>query len=264
MAEPALALDHWLEEASRVWLFLDYDGTLADFSRTPDLVEAREEVIQLVRRLAAQPRLRVGVISGRTLQIIRALLPVEGVFLAGTYGLEMLPPSGPVLYRENLSRIRPTLDQVKPRWEELISGKEGFFLEDKGWTLAIHAGRAERRLAESVLSTAKKIASAGLPEGVFRWFEDAIFLELAPRQAHKGKAVGYLYGHYPFPEARLIYIGDDDKDEEAFQTVHAFGGVNILVSSSQHPLHSGEVDYIIETPSAVRGWLRRNFLDEQS
>ncbi len=248
-------LDRWAAAASNLWLFLDYDGTLADFSRTPDLVEVDQEVVELVRSLADNSHIRLAVVSGRTLQIVRQLLPVEGIFLAGVYGVEMQLPTGEVIHRENLERIRPYLETIKPRWEALIAGQSGFFLEDKGWTLAIHAERAERDNAHKVLAEARRTAESGIPRNVFRWFEDEVFLEIAPLQAHKGKTVGYLYSHFPLPESRLIYIGDDDKDEEAFGTVHAFGGVNMLVSQRSHSIHFNEVDYIINSPGAVRAWL---------
>jgi trehalose-phosphatase len=249
-------LDHWVAEVSHLWLFLDYDGTLADFSQTPNLVEVNSEVVGLIRDLAAQPRLRIAVISGRTLKIVQELLPVEGIFMAGVYGLEMQPPTGGMIYRENLGRIRPTLEQIKPGWEDLISGKPGFFLEDKSWTLAIHADKADPSTAARVLLNAHRIAEEALPGGIFRWFVDDTFLEIAPLQAHKGKTVGYMYGHYPLPNSRLLYIGDDDKDEEAFETVHAYGGFNILVSEKTQPLHYHEADYILESPASVRHWLR--------
>jgi trehalose 6-phosphate phosphatase len=257
MLQTSDVLDRWVAEVSNLWLFLDYDGTLADFSLTPDLVEVNIEVVNLIRELAAQPRLRIAVISGRTLKIVRKLLPVEGIFLAGVYGLEMQPPSGPLIYRENIARIRPFLEKIKPGWEELISGQAGFFLEDKGWTLAIHADKAERSISQKVLARAMQVAEEVLPLGIFRWFVDDTFLEVAPLQAHKGKAVGYLFGHYPLADSRLLYIGDDDKDEEAFETVHAFGGINILVSERAQPLHFNEADYILASPASVRDWLRR-------
>ena len=58
----AQLLDH-----DRLWLFLDYDGTLADFAPTPEYVITDPDVISLVTRLTRCPRLRVAVISGRTL-----------------------------------------------------------------------------------------------------------------------------------------------------------------------------------------------------
>src|SRR5512135_2838293 len=117
------ALDRWMTEAPRLWLFLDYDGTLAEFSHTPDLVEMESDAVETVRGLAASPRIRVAVISGRTLKIVQKLLPVEGIFMAGVYGVEMRPPGGEVVHRENYGRIRPYLEEIKPGWQSLLANR---------------------------------------------------------------------------------------------------------------------------------------------
>ncbi len=250
-------LDRWAASASRLWLFLDYDGTLADFSPTPDAVEAKPEVIELIRELASRSHVRVTVISGRTLEIVRRLVPVDGILMAGVYGVEIQPPSGEVIYRENYARIRPTLNRIKPIWQGLTSGQVGFFIEDKGWSLALHADKAEKGRARQVLPAARAAAEAEQHPGYFRWFSDDTFLEIAPLRAHKGKAVEFMMARFPFPDARLVYIGDDDKDEEAFGTVHALGGANILVSNSFHPLHLNDADELLDSPASVRLWLKR-------
>jgi trehalose-phosphatase len=84
-----------------------------------------------------------------------------------------------------------------------------------------------------------------------------VFLEIAPLKAHKGKAVEYFLRHYPLPDSRLIYIGDDDKDEEAFETVHAFGGKSVLVFNPDHPEPSEATDFQMESPEEVRRWMRK-------
>lgn len=76
-----------IAKANQVWLFLDYDGTLADFAPTPDHVEPNPEIALLLTRLNDHPRIRVTVISGRRLSHIQKLIPVPGILLAGTYGI---------------------------------------------------------------------------------------------------------------------------------------------------------------------------------
>ncbi len=250
-------LDRWVASAPRLWLFLDYDGTLADFSPTPDVVEVRPEVVELIRRLASHSNFRVTVISGRTLEIVRKLVPVDGILLAGIYGVEIQLLSGEVVHRENYQRIRPSLNRIKPLWQSLTVGQPGFFIEDKGWSLALHADKAEKRLAREVLPAARRAAEAEPHSGYFRWFSDDTFLEIAPLQAHKGRTVEYMVNRFPFPNSRLVYIGDDDKDEEAFETVHALTGLNILVSNRSRPLHLAEADDILDSPSSVHLWLER-------
>ena len=56
-----------MRQAGHLWLFLDYDGMLADFAATPDEIIPDEELIALIDQLAKQPDIRVTILSGRRL-----------------------------------------------------------------------------------------------------------------------------------------------------------------------------------------------------
>ena len=148
-----------LAQADRLWLFLDYDGTLADFAPTPEQVNSDPELVDLLGRLDAHPRVRVSVVSGRRMSHIQQLVPLPGLLLAGTYGVELQLPGGERVDRLDYDALRPALAALKPRWEKLIAGRQGFFLEDKGWTLALHARFADASEAEWVLAGAQRHAA---------------------------------------------------------------------------------------------------------
>ncbi len=245
-------LDRRLAEARNLWLLLDYDGTLADFAPTPDDVNSDPELIDLLSRLAQDPRFHIAVISGRRLSHVRSLLPVPGIWLAGTYGVELQTPAGERVIRVSYGAIRPTLEALKPSWEHLIAEREGFFLEDKFWALALHARFASEDEAETVLETAHRMAAEGASSGPFRLLGGHKFLEIGPKLAHKGRTVDYLLERYPWPGALPLYLGDDDKDEEAFGVVKANGGIAILVAREPRDT---QADCRLESPQAVRGWL---------
>lgn len=242
-----------IREAERLQLFLDYDGTLADFAPTPDHVEPQPEVVALLTELARHPHIRVIVISGRRLDHVAALLPVPEVLLAGTYGIELLLPDGERVNRVAYEDVRPVLEAIKPRWEELIAPREGFFLEDKGWALAIHGRYAADDAAEEVLEAAERIAGDVASSDLFRILGGHKFLEIGPALAHKGKTVDTLLHRYPWPQALPVYVGDDDKDEEAFSTIHAHGGLAIKVC--EQPCDT-EADGQLASPQDTRRWLR--------
>ena len=241
-----------LAQAERLWLFLDYDGTLADFAPTPDHVNPDPEVTALLTRLMQHPRIRIAVISGRRLSHVQALLPVPGIFLAGTYGIELQTPEGERINRVEHGAIRPALNTLKPRWLRLIADREGFLLEDKGWALALHARFANDEEAERVLVAARSMATEVAPLRVFRLLGGHKFLEVGPRLAHKGGTVDYLLDLYPWSGALPLYLGDDDKDEEAFDVIKARGGIAILVASDPRKTRA---DCRLASPWAVRHWL---------
>lgn len=246
-------IDRRLAQARRLALFLDYDGTLADFAPTPDVVRPCPQVIDLLVRLAQRPSIWVGVISGRRLSDLETLLPVPGVLLAGTYGIELRTPEGQRVDRLKCEIVRPALEALKPQWAELITHRQGFHLEDKGWALALHARFAEDDEARTVLSAARRMVSQVTASDLFRVLGGTKFLEIAPRLAHKGRTVEYLLDHCPWSDALLLYLGDDDKDEEAFGVIKARGGIAIRVA--EEPCRTG-ADGCLRSPQAARQWLK--------
>ena len=236
----------------RLWLFLDYDGTLADFAPTPDDVVADPEVMSLLTRLTRCPGLRVSVISGRTLSQLRQLLPVPHTWLAGTYGVELYTPDGKLLQRAERSVIRPGLEQLKSNWQQLIAQRTGFFLEDKDLALALHARFANEAEADYVLAKAW-LSTLGLAaSNEFRVLQGQRFLEVGPAIAHKGCTVAYLLDQFAWPGALPVYLGDDDKDEDAFETIKANRGVALIVSALQRKTLA---DAQLTSPQAARDWL---------
>jgi trehalose 6-phosphate phosphatase len=250
-------IDERLAHAERLWLFLDYDGTLADFAPTPDEVTPDSELAGLLARLVQHPRILVAVVSGRRLSHVQMLVPVPGILLAGTYGIELQLPNGRQVHRASLEVIRPTLDALKPQWEALISGRGGFFLEDKDWTLALHARFATDDQTAQVLTAARRMAGGVIeqaPSVPFRLLGGHKFLEIGPELADKGRTIDYLLDQYPVPGALPLYLGDDDKDEEAFGVVKARGGLAVLVAAEPRDTAA---DCRLESPQAVRHWLER-------
>jgi cystathionine gamma-synthase len=258
-------LTAWARSANHLWLFLDYDGTLAEFAPTPDRVVPDPRVTDLLEQLSANPRLRLAIISGRKLEDVHALVPVPGIFLGGTYGVELQTPAGDIRHRADYRVVRPVVERVKSYWAPLVIGQTGFFVEDKGWALALHARFASETDAERVLQQARQDAIGVLPVDTFRLLTGHRFLEVAPALAHKGETVSFLLREYPWPGgAELVYIGDDDKDEAAFGVVQASRGVVIWVAGSRLQPNLVEADYTFKSPAVVRRWLEGLSKQEKS
>ncbi len=246
-------LNQRLAGIKRLSLFLDYDGTLADFAPTPKEAKPDPALIDVIARLSSGSGRRVAIVSGRPLRHLQTLLPVPGVLLAGTYGIEIQMRGGKIIYRADYDALRPTLEALKPQWARLVDGNEGVFLEDKGWALAIHARFAAPNTAERLISQARSAAASTVSPGpVFQVISDDQFLEVCPAVAHKGLTVRYLMEHDPWPGAVPVYAGDDGRDEEAFEVVHSLGGIGVRVACAPA---TTAADYLLDSPSAVREWL---------
>jgi len=242
---------------NRVDLYLDYDGTLAVFAPTPDDVLPDDNVIGLISKLADTSSVRVSIVSGRRLAHIRKLIPVKGILLAGTYGVEMQTPDGNEVHQIAYDSIRPTLDSLKPRWQGLIDGRNGFYLEDKGWALAVHARNAEEETGLQVLDSAEKMLTPNVLGEHLQKIHSYRFLEVGPNNADKGHALRYLFDNFHWEDSIPIYIGDDDKDEDAFQAINEHNGFSILVSKEERETHAA---YILQSPTEVHQWLKDAFI----
>jgi trehalose 6-phosphate phosphatase len=209
----------------------------------------------VIKRLADKNRIRLAIVSGRRLNDIQTLLPVEGIYLAGTYGIEVLTPEGERIQREDYANIRPYLERLKPQWEEILNGNKGFFLEDKGWSLALHARFASEKDATRVISNVQHTLDQELITNEFRLIKQKKFVEVGSAKAHKGKTVSFLLNSFPLQGGRLLYIGDDENDGEAFETIHSFEGVAISVAQYFGYIRPSGGDYVLKSPNAVCKWL---------
>lgn len=215
-----------------MWLFLDYDGTLVPIAPAPDLALPDPGLLQLLAKLVRVPRFRVAILSGRSLSSLQALLPIPGLILAGLYGIEIQMPDRTILRRTEAADLRHTVERVRDAWARLIDRRAGFLLEDKGLAVALHARYASPSDADFVLPRAETVV-AELPAAQYRVLGGERFLEVAPSAAHKGRSVEWLLEHGGLPDALPVYIGDDDKDEEAFGVVRDHGGIPIIVGTRE-------------------------------
>jgi trehalose-phosphatase len=87
----------------------------------------------------------------------------------------------------------------------------------------------------------------------FRLMDGHRFLEVGPWLAHKGRTVKYVLVHYPWPDSLPLYLGDDDKDEEAFGVIRTQGGIAVLVA--QRPRDT-DTNCRLESPRVARAWLK--------
>ncbi len=234
--------------AEKAFLFFDYDGTLAEFAPNPDIVLPDENLIELLQKLRGHPRVELAIVSGRRLGHIRELVPLEGVWLAGSYGVELIDPYGKEIDLLNFDELHPRLEKVKQDWESLVQDRNGFYLEDKGWSIAIHGNGSDQKAVDYVIKQANKI---NVPEG-FVLREDGNFIELCPPEADKGRAVKFILNQKKKDKYVPIFLGDNVCDESGFEAVNEMGGTGILIA--QTPRVS-KADYLLADPKSVREWL---------
>ncbi|PIQ86325.1 MAG: trehalose-phosphatase, partial [Candidatus Omnitrophica bacterium CG11_big_fil_rev_8_21_14_0_20_43_6] len=75
-----------------LFLFFDYDGTLAPIAQTPQQAVIAEETKELLSKLSAKPNCALAIISGRSLKDIKHAVGLKNITYAGNHGLEMEGP----------------------------------------------------------------------------------------------------------------------------------------------------------------------------
>ncbi|MBN1438250.1 MAG: bifunctional alpha,alpha-trehalose-phosphate synthase (UDP-forming)/trehalose-phosphatase [Anaerolineales bacterium] len=246
-----------LQTGGRVWIFLDFDGTLVPIARSPEEAVPDRGLLDLLSRLAGNGMFRPVILSGRPLSSLRRMFPINGLMLAGTYGIEIQTADGTLLRRPDTERLRPALETIAREWKHLTKDRAGFLIEDKGMAVALHARFADEADAQVVLKTARAAAETFLDGRDFRLLGGDRFLEAAPANASKRRTVDWLLDGYGSPRMLPVYFGDDDKDEEAFGAVRRRGGIPVVVGSRQPETRAL---IRLQNPQAVRERLEA-FLD---
>src|SRR3989304_8709686 len=140
-----------LKAARRVLMLSDYDGPLTPIAESPEKATIPEPTRELIRSLARQSRLTVGIISGRALGDLQTMVAVRGIVYAGNHGLEIEGP-GWRFIAPLADEFRPVLRLLHRVLSRALSPVSGAVVEDKGLSLTVHyrqvgGGRARGRRA---------------------------------------------------------------------------------------------------------------------
>ncbi len=195
-------------------LFLDIDGTLADFTLNP-----RDSVIPHTTRTLLQSLQDCGVniaaVTGRSLVEARQMLSPLNLPIAATHGLQIALTadadsiiSGVKIDSAELNDIKQVLKQACMPYPDLS-------IEDKPYSVAVHY-RQNPELADTayriIAKTVTNYDAWLLKQGKCVW-------EIMPKGADKGTAILSLLANMQNKALVPIFIGDDITDEAGFIAV---------------------------------------------
>lgn len=213
----------------KVILCLDYDGTL-----TPIVANYNEAIISdRMRNLvhAISRKIPVAIISGRDVPFIQEHMKLPAAFYAGSHGFEVMGPDG---YRHELKearRILPILDRIEKDLRLFAASIEGMEIERKKFAMAIHFRKVEEKSRPAVH---KKVADVLAVNQELKAGKGKMLVELKPAiDWHKGKALELIVNELdPERSSKVIFIGDDVTDEDAFRVLKD-GGIGIFVGAPE-------------------------------
>jgi trehalose 6-phosphate phosphatase len=195
-------------------LLLDLDGTLAPIAATPRDARVPARTLELLGRLV-HTGWSVAVVSGRPAAELRSMVPVRGVRIFGSHGLEGLQGHGSSRRAGGARSER--LSALAARAASLAGGFPGALVELKPAGIAFH----DRAVAPEDLAAWRKCVRDLLGTSDLEGFEELSgrrVLEIRPRGLHKGQVVSAVLGKRARGgrDASLVAIGDDGTDEDLF------------------------------------------------
>lgn len=206
-----------------LFIFLDYDGTLAPIVDTPKEALLSRKTKTLLRNLAKCPRCKIAIISGRGLGDIKKTVGLKNIIYAGNHGLEITGPE--IKLVSPLSRrLKGVIRNICAELKTKLGGTKGVLIEDKGLSLSVHYRLVARKLRTRVKTIFHRITISYRSRQKIKVKAGKMVLEVIPPVSwDKGKAVLWLMATRKFARAGKmlfpIYIGDDTTDEDAFKVV---------------------------------------------
>ena len=205
-------------KAKKIFLFLDYDGTLTPIASRPKQATLPKATKALLRRLQRCQGVKIALISGRSLKDVKALVGVKDVVYAGNHGLE-IKGSGLVWKNPLVTKNKKVLTVIKQKLKKSLKGIKGVLIEDKGLTLSVHYRCVKKAKQAAVKKLFQKTVLLFLKSDKIKTSEGKKVLEIRPPlKWHKGKAVQWLLSQWRKSKKHhlAIYVGDDVTDEDAF------------------------------------------------
>lgn len=210
-------------KGKRIYLFLDYDGTLTPIINDPSKAYLSDNMRDLLIKLAPNCG-RIAIVTGRALKSLKTLtaLPEDhknGLLLAASHGFHIVGGASGTIKHEVGSQYIPQLRSAAITIGKALTGIDGVMFEDNDFAISIHFRNA--LWAEEVVEVAVETVIAKYP--CLRVTRGKAVRELRVNlHWDKGKAVAWLLesmGVDPVsdPNVRILYLGDDVTDEDAFR-----------------------------------------------
>lgn len=234
--------------SSSLLVATDLDGTIADIAHDPSRVRIRPDALAPLVRLLRAPGVHVAVISGRTMESLRALTrsldPIDrvaehGAFLALADGSSIDAPW----------LVSPAVvDRIARAAEFAAKRVPGMHIERKASCVAMHGRAVANEHRAEALSTLSSFRACVLASKM-SLVEGREVVEARASRWSKADALAALIERLP-ERTFVVYAGDDTTDEGAIALASREHGAGVYVASEERPRPNVKVDLVVEGPAA--------------
>jgi trehalose-phosphatase len=213
-------IDRRIRGAKRIFIFLDFDGTLVRIAPLPEAVTLLPATKAALRKLGKHPNVELIVISGRRRAELQRFIGVQNIRYMGLYGWE----------NKNNKKLRNSeriaLTQTLMALLAELPAYPGAWIEPKNNSFSVHVKSLNVETKRKLQRAVKKRVAL-LPK-ILQAMNNLRDVEVAPVSiGNKGIAVQKILRKAAGDGALAIYFGDDISDEPAFAAVGK--GVPVLV-----------------------------------
>lgn len=241
----SLSIKRLYDTSQRRIIFLDYDGTLVNFSSDINSVSPDEDLYDLLNKLISDPLNFVVLISGRSHQNLQDWF--------GQMDLNLIAEHGAWQRRNGIWENHPGLDDhwkndIYPVLEQFVDRTPGAFIEEKDFSLVWHYRKVEKGLGELRTSEMVNNVKYLINDRGLQVLSGNKVVEIKNMEINKGKAsLGQIHNKdYDF----IMAIGDDHTDEDIFKSMPE-SAVTIKVGNN-----ISSARYYLSDPESVRRLLR--------
>jgi trehalose 6-phosphate synthase/phosphatase len=209
-------------------LLLDYDGTLVPFARAPELAAPDEELLALLRRLAARRDVAIDIVSGRSRDALQAWFSGVPVSLWAEHGFWHRPVRGTEW--EGAAHVsRDWIDRIRRILEQVTASTPGSLIEEKTASVAWHYRAVQRDFGARQAHELRMLLGDALSNQPLEVLEGNKVIEIRLRGVSKG-LVARRVAAESHADVTLVAIGDDRTDEDLFRALPA-SAVTVAVGS---------------------------------
>ncbi|WP_118975014.1 bifunctional alpha,alpha-trehalose-phosphate synthase (UDP-forming)/trehalose-phosphatase [Taibaiella koreensis] len=235
------------KEAGRRLIFLDYDGTLVNF--TPDPLKAipDNDLKALLQELYSDPHNKIVLISGRKKETLESWVGDMPIDIIAEHGAWLREDGRPWVIAKDLNT--DWKEEFIPMLKQFEMRTPGSFIEEKDYSLAWHYRKVDKGLGElraKEMTGNMKYAAANLG---LQLQEGNKVIEIKSAMINKGNAAREWLKQYP--ASFILAIGDDYTDEDTFKAMPE-EAVTIKVGSG-----ISAATYFLKNPEEVRSFLRK-------
>lgn len=245
-------------KAAHVLLLADYDGTLTPIAPRPVEAILSVSVREKLARLAQKASFSVGVISGRAIEELKAMVGIKGIYYAGNHGLEI---EGPGLRYVNPAAAagRDIIKGLAGRLAAELDKIQGVIIQDKDLSISVHYRLVAKGEVGRVGEIVKRVTAALRKEGKIVLSPGKKVWEIKPPvDWDKGKAVKTVADavkkNINGQRLLTIFLGDDVTDEDAFKVIQRPAGWGVYVGPENDTSAAG---YCLDSPAEVEVLLDR-------